>query len=76
MTKDTLQAESVLPITLELELDRNKNGECHTETLRIQCHGYIYEAGGDITLFRAEAGALKIFAGFNRVFAYRELEAN
>ena len=44
--KDALQIETVFPITLEIDLVRAKNGEPSTETITVQCHGYIYEADG------------------------------
>lgn len=75
MTERIWSTENVFPITLELDLDRTKNGETWIQTIQVQCHGYIYEVDGDITLFRVEAGALKIIAGYRSVLSYRELEA-
>ncbi len=76
MKQIPLQTEPVIPVTLEIDLDRAKNGDPCTETITVQCHGYIYESDGEITLFRAEAGALKIIAGYRCVLSYRELEAS
>lgn len=72
--KNELESENVLPIKVQVELERHGGEDGCIQTVVAKCHSYRFGSNGDIDLFLVEYGRLRIFASFNGVLSVEEID--
>jgi hypothetical protein len=72
---DEVFAETVLPLTLRIILERHGEESCQEEVVR-QCHFFVWITGETgIDLFVVDAGRLRRFLSYNGVLSVEEINA-
>lgn len=72
---DEVFAETVLPITIRIILERHGEDKCQEEVVR-QCHFYTWiTADAGIDVYVVDAGRLRRIASYNGVLSLEEINA-
>ena len=71
-TRRELISESLLPITLEVELERHGEGQC-SKNITVRCHHYeLVDKYGDLYTFIVEFGRLRRVEKYSGVLSVIE----
>lgn len=71
--KQELFSETILPITVRIELERHGGEDGCSKTIDVQCHFYRFGNANDIDFYVVDAGRMRIFASYNGVLSVEEV---
>jgi hypothetical protein len=74
--KAEVVAQMVMPITLEIELERPTEYENRCRVEIVQCHYYSFAGDGSVDLFQVEYGRLVRKTMYAGVLGIREIDSD